>query len=145
MPPVCPYKIMAKLYKHEEEIALSIPLILSCLFVEGGKLTGKPFVDFFSENKDKIWNGQSFIFENSQLTEDNLTKKFEQNNIFLVAKQNKFDPPLIYYSMNISQVIPGILECSFVKGGNGQIKVRFISNVECISPFINESLYVILG
>jgi hypothetical protein len=137
-PPSCPYKLGVKLTTELGEMILSIPLNLNVLFIETGKLANKAFVDFFQANKDNPFN-ITVTYNNlvSVPNEDSLTKSFEKNNIFLVAKQNKFDPPLLYYSLNVSGVLPAILECSFLKGQNS-LKTRIISNIECISSLIKE-------
>jgi uncharacterized membrane-anchored protein YhcB (DUF1043 family) len=140
-PPTSPYRIPAK---FNDDVILSLPLNLNVLFTEGGKLANKPFVDFFSANKDNSFNITSSYSNLSQVaTEDLLNKKFEKNNVYLVAKQNKFDPPLLYYSCNISGVIPVIVECSFLKGQN-TLKVRIISGIECITQLVKEIMDMIL-
>lgn len=140
-PPTAPYRFPAK---FNEDIILNLPLNINVLFTEGGKLANKPFVDFFSANKDNSFNITSSYSNLTQTaTEDLLNKKFEKNNVYLVAKQNKFDPPLLYYSCNISGVLPVIVECSFLKGQN-TLKVRIISGIECITQLAKEIIDMIL-
>jgi hypothetical protein len=137
-PPSCPYKLGIKLTTDLGDIVVSAPLNLNVLFIESGKLANKAFVDFFQANKDNSFN-ITITYNNlvSIQNEDYLSKIFERNNIFLVAKQNKYDPPLLYYSLNVSGVLPAILECSFLKGQNS-LKTRIISGIECITSLIKE-------
>jgi vesicle coat complex subunit len=144
-PPSAAYKITAKLSTDVEEAIINIPLNVNVLFVESGKLANKPFVDFFSANKDNNFNiTQVFTNLNFVTNEENLNKRLERNNIFLVAKQNKFDPPLIYYSCSISSAIPIILECSFLKQQNG-LKIRIIAGIECVANLMKEVVDLIIN
>jgi len=146
-PPTSGYKITGKLVFSEsdlsEDIIIQIPLNVNVLFTETGKLLNKPFVDFFSANKDNAFNiSHTYTNLNIINSEDILKDRLEKNNIFLVAKQSKFDPPLIYYSCSISGTIPIILECSFQKNA---LKIRIISSMECISNLMKEVIDIIVN
>lgn len=143
--PSVPYKLTAKLITNlNEEINIGIPLNINVLLTESGKLGNKAFVEFFSANKDNSFNiTQTYTNLSNITSEDQLNKSLERNNIYLVAKQNKFDPPLIYYSCSISGAIPVILECSFPKGQNA-LKVRIIAKIECITHLMKEVLDLII-
>jgi hypothetical protein len=143
--PSVPYNIEAKIITNFTTESLSIPLNINSLFIETGKMANKPFVDFFSINKDHSFNETvTYSQLKSGFSVDSLNRIFERNNIFLVAKQNKFDPPMMYYSLNISGVIPVIIECSFLKDQKS-LKTKVISAIECITKLTRNSLDLILA
>lgn len=141
-PPTAPYKINAKLRTNLNDIVFTIPVIVNALFTEDGKMANKQFVEFFSANKDNSANIFINITSSQVDSEETLNKRFERNNIFLIAKQSKYDPPLIYYSLSISSKIYVILECSLQKGN---LKVKIISSLECISSLIKEAIDLIIS
>jgi vesicle coat complex subunit len=141
-PPSVPFKINAKLRTNLNQVTFSIPLVVNALFTEEGKLANKQFVEFFSANKDNPSNVVSNFTSSSIDSEDTLNKRFERNNIFLIAKQSKYDPPLIYYSLSISGKIIAILECSLQKKN---LRVKVISSLECISSLIREAIDLIIS
>jgi len=139
-PPSVGYKINAKLKTNLNDIVFSVPFLVNVLFTEDGKLPNKQFVEFFSANKDNSFNLTSSY--STADSEETLIKKFEKNNIYLIAKQTKYDPPLIYYSLSISSKINAVLECSLNKG---YIKVKIITSLECICGLIKEAIDLILS
>ncbi len=141
-PPSVPYKINAKLRTNIKDFVFSIPLMVNVLFTEDGKMANKQFVEFFSANKDNSANIITTFTSSAVESEESLNKRFERNNIFLIAKQSKYDPPLIYYSLSISSKIYAILECSLQKGN---FRVKVISSLECISNLIKEAIDLIIS
>jgi len=141
-PPSAPFKINAKFRTNLNQFSFSIPLTINVMFTEDGKLANKQFVEFFTANKDNSFNIATNFTSAIIDSEDTLNKRFERNNIFLIAKQSKYDPPLIYYSLSISSKIIAILECSLQKKN---LRVKVISNLECISSLIKEAIELIIS
>ena len=141
--PTCPFKIKINLKNNLDTWTFASPMLIHALFVESGQMSNQSFVEFFKENTKNSFN--SLMSINKDSTEDNLIKLFKRNNIFMVAK--KADPPAIYFSCSIANVLNVVLEVSFVKDvnlGRTMLNMRIISNIEPIVSLIKESLNVIV-
>lgn len=139
------YKLEAILSNSVEECLLSIPLNINILFTEEGKLENTSFVSFFKANNENHFNYSYTLTNVSVDTEEALKRKFEKNNIFMVAKQSKANPPLIYYSFNVAGVFYVVLECSFLKQAQSAIKIRILPTVENIIPLVQETVDALLA
>ena len=85
-------------------------------------MTNQNFMEFFKKNSNnKFPFNLSNDLNNEISNEESLTKIFEKNNIYLVAKNNKNDPPVYFYSGLVENNLPYVFEVSFVKG-----KIYFI-------------------
>ena len=68
----------------------------------------------YSQNKTVV--NYTNDLKNEILNEESLNKILERNNIFLVAKNTKLDPPVFFYSGLIHNNLHYILEITFLKG-----------------------------
>ena len=145
-PPAYPYFINMKLSYNNETEDLQVPLLINSLFVENGKMTTQNFVEYFKLNNNKEFNITFFInnIQQDLTNEEFLNKKFEKNNIFLVAKQNKTDPPTVFYSCNILNNLPVIIECFCPKQSPAVMKVKIIGSASPIIPLIKDVVDMIL-
>ena len=123
-----------------------VPLLINSLFVENGRMSTQNFVEFFKANNSKDHNISYVINNISQVytTEEGLNQKFEKNNIYLVAKQNKTDPPTTFYSCNISNNLPVIIECHCPRQNPPFMKVKIIGSASPIIPLVKEVIDKIL-
>jgi len=99
-----------------EDFSLKFPIYLNCLNSENGKMTNQNFMEYFkkySENKFPV--NYSDDLKSEILKEETLAKTLEKNNVFMIAKNNKLDPPVFFYSGLVQNNIPYILEISFNK------------------------------
>ena len=140
-PPSYPFMLDAMINYGGNNINVKIPVNLIAMFIEGFKLSGNPFVQFFQSNKDHPFNSNEYIY-NNQNNEDRVKELFEKNNIVLSARQNKANPPTAYFSANICGGIPILIEV-FMK--NGVITVKIIANHEAIVPLVKEAIDNILA
>jgi AP-1 complex subunit beta-1 len=102
-----------------DDFLVRIPLYLNILNQENGKMTNQNFMEFFkkySENKTIV--NYTNNLKNEIGNEDSLNKVLEKNNIFLVAKNSKLDPPIYFYSGLAPNNLQYILEISSLKGIN---------------------------
>ena len=138
--PNFPYFIGIKLTANGEINEIKVPLLVNCLFVESGKMSTQSFVEFFKGNNNKDHNISYVINNIAQIftNEEGLSQKFEKNNMFLVAKQNKTDPPTTFYSCNISNNLPVIIECHCPRQTPAFMKVKIIGSAAPIIPFVKE-------
>jgi hypothetical protein len=138
--PNYPYSLGIKFSANGEKTEFNVPLLINCLFVESGKMSTQNFVEFFKANNNKDHNVRYIINNISQIftNEEGLSQKFERNNIFLVAKQNKTDPPTTFYSCNVSNNLPVIVECYCEKEVPVSMKVKIIGSAAPIIPFMKE-------
>ena len=65
----------------------------------------------------------------------------EKNNIVLSARQNKANPPTVYFSANICNAIPILIECWL----KGRLNIKIIAHHEAIVPLVKEVLDKILN
>jgi len=142
--PISPFKIDVCLKSSLDVFFFSTPFLINILFSETGKMPNQNFVEFFKANSGNKANITYFAdnINSTYTTDEGLNKFFEKNNIFQVAKNNKADPPLTYYSMSVANVISCILQVSF-KPFTG-INFKIISNVDQITPLVKEVLDYIL-
>ena len=112
--PESPYSVDVCIRNNVDDFYLSVPLLVNVLLVENGKMSNSSFIPFLKNNSQNKVN-YKIECDKFELNESNLKKIFERNNIFEVAKNNKMDPPLIYYTANISSMIPIIIEVSLSK------------------------------
>ena len=138
--PQYPFILDCILNYNNADINIKIPLDISVLFIEGWKLSGQPFVEFFQKNKDNIFNNNVFSYSKHQ-SEDTYKPILEKNNIVLSARQNKANPPTVYFSANICNAIPILIEC-WLKGG---LNIKIIAHHEAIVPLVKEVLDKILN
>ena len=147
-PPGFPYSINLKLtVNNGESFDLSVPLLINCLFVENGRMSTQNFVEYFKINNNNSFNFNYFINNIPQIyiNEENLNAKFEKNNIYLVAKQNKTDPPTTFYSCNVLNNLSVIIECYCPKQTPPVMKVKIIGSAGPIIPLIKEVVDNILS
>jgi hypothetical protein len=107
-PPTSPYSVQVILKTNIDDFRFNVPFYIHVLFTELGKMNNQTFVEYLKKN---INTKDSYTGPN--LSEDQVYKLFEKNNIFPVAKNNKIDPPLHYFSANAVGMIPLIIEVSF--------------------------------
>jgi hypothetical protein len=138
--PNYPYSVPIKYSANGEINEFKVPLLINCLFVESGKMTTQNFVEFFKANNNKDHNLNYVVNNVAQIftNEEGLTQKFEKNNIYLVAKQNKTDPPTTFYSCNVSNNLPVIVECYCPRQTPAFMKVKIISFAAPLIPFMKE-------
>jgi AP-1 complex subunit beta-1 len=143
-PPGCPYAIGVTLKNNIDDFSFPVPFYINVLFTEGGKMNNQTFVEYLKKN---ISNKESLVKD--LIAEDKLYKLLERNNIFAVAKNNKSDPPLHYFSCNAGGVIPVILEISFKSNFyitlGDKLAISIIAGVLPIIPMIRELLDLILA
>ena len=100
-----------------DDFYFNIPLYLNTINLENGKMNNQNFIEFFKKfSINKTTVNYSNDLRNDVFNEDSLTKLLEKNNIFVVAKNNKMDPPVFYFSGLLELNLPYILEISFIKG-----------------------------
>ena len=140
-PPMYPFLIDGILSYNGNDINVKIPIDINVLFIEGWKFSGQPFVEFFQKNKDKMFNNSVYSYQRHS-SEDTFKPIFERNNIMMSARQNKANPPTVYFSANIGSAIPILIEC-WIKGGI--LNVKIIANHEAIVPLIKDVLDKLLN
>jgi AP-1 complex subunit beta-1 len=100
-----------------DDFEIKIPLYFNLLNLENGKMSNQNFMEFFKKNSNnKILFNLNNKLNNDINNEDSLNKIFEKNNIFLVAKNNKNNPPVFFFSGLLENNIPYVFEVSFNKG-----------------------------
>lgn len=147
-PPGFPYSINLRLAANNgESFDFGVPLLINSLFVENGRMSTQNFVEYFKTNNNNNFNVNYFINNIPQMytVEENLNAKFEKNNIYLVAKQNKTDPPTTFYSCNVLNNLPVIIECYCPKQSPPTMKVKIIGSAGPIIPLIKEVVDSILS
>ena len=147
-PPGFPYSFnLRSAVNNGESFDITVPLLINCLFAENGRMSTQNFVEYFKTNNNNSFNINYFINNISQnyITEENLNAKFEKNNIYLVAKQNKTDPPTTFYSCNVLNNLPVIIECYCPKQSPPTMKVKIIGSAGPIIPLIKEVIDNILS
>jgi len=143
--PSCPFKLEVVLKNNLDTWQFASPMLMHVLFVESGQMNNQSFVEFFKENNKNSFN--SLMSINKESNEEKLTMLFKRNNIFMVAKNNKMDPPTTYFSCSIANVLNVVLEVSFVKDvnlGRTMLNIRIIANMEPIVSLIKECINVIV-
>ena len=140
-PPTYPFLLDSIINYGGNNINIKIPVNLRAMFIEGFKLSGNPFVQFFQSNKDHNFNLNEYSYSN-QNNEDRVKELFEKSNIVLSARQNKANPPTAYFSANICGGIPVLIEV-YLK--NGIINIKIIANHEAIVPLVKEAIDNILA
>lgn len=148
VPPIHPYYINFKLTSNNT-IAddFQVPILINCLFVENGRMSTQNFVEYFKANNSKEFNISYFInnISASLTEEDKLNARFEKNNIYLVAKQNKTDPPTTFYSCNVLSNLPVIIECYCPRQSPPTLKVKIIGSAAPIIPLVKDVIDKILS
>ncbi len=147
-PPGFPYNINLRMSANNgESYDFSVPLLINCLFVENGRMSTQNFVEYFKTNNNNGFNISYSINNIPQIytIEDNLNAKFEKNNIYLVAKQNKTDPPTTFYSCNVLNNLPVIIECYCPRQSPSMMKVKIIGSAGPIIPLIKDVVDNILS
>jgi hypothetical protein len=100
-----------------DDFEIKIPLHFNLINLENGKMSNQNFMEFFKKNSiNKIAYHLNNKLNNEINNEDSLNKIFEKNNIFLVAKNNKNNPPVYFYSGLLENNLPYVFEVSFIKG-----------------------------
>ena len=140
-PPQYPFLIDGILTYNGSDINIKIPIDINVLFIENWKLSGQPFVEFFQKNKDKMFNNRVYSYPKHS-SEETYKPLFEKNNIVLSARQNKANPPTVYFSANIGNAIPILIEC-WIK--DNVLNIKVIANHEAIVPLVKEVLHKILN
>jgi hypothetical protein len=113
-PPSSPYNINLILKNNIDDFSFRVPFLVNVIFIENGKMNNQTFVEFFKKySSGKVTHNYTFM--QNEINEDILTKLLERNNIFVVAKNTKSDPPIHYFSCNAGNMVPIILEISFEK------------------------------
>lgn len=146
--PGYPYSFNLRLtVNNGESFDFNVPLSINCLFVENGRMSTQNFVEYFKTNNNNSFNVNYFINNISQAytIEESLNAKFEKNNIYLVAKQNKTDPPTTFYSCNVLNNLPVIIECYCPRQSPPTMKVKIIGSAGPIIPLIKEVVDNILS
>ncbi len=140
-PPGYPYSINFKMFVNNGEIfEFNSPILINSLFVDNGRMSTQNFVEYFKTNNNNSFN-VSYVINNilqAFTVEDYLNSRFEKNNIFLVAKQNKTDPPTGFYSCNVLNNLPVIIESYCPKQTPLIMKIRIIGSAGPIIPLIKD-------
>jgi len=141
--PTCPFSINGTFRSSLDTFIISCPILVNVFFSETGKMPNNSFSDFFKTNTGNKANVTYSTDEvkMNYLSDDGLFKLFERNNIFQVAKNNKADPPLTYYTLSVNNAISCIVQVSFRQSG---LNLRIISNIDLIIPLVKEALDYIL-
>lgn len=141
-PPPSPFKLDVCFKCSLDVFYFSSPFLLHNLFSETGKMANQAFVEFFKTNSGNTTNITLTPNTNTSYNSDDaLNRIFEKNNIFQVAKNNKANPPLTYYSCSVSNVINCIVQASVSNGVN----LKVISNVGAIVPLVRDVIETILA
>lgn len=99
-----------------DDFNFKIPIYLNCINLEIGKMTNQNFMEYFkkfSQNKTAV--NYTNDLKSDIINEETLSKILEKNNIFMVAKNSKLDPPVFFYSALLQNNLAYILEISFIK------------------------------
>ncbi|MCQ2817974.1 MAG: hypothetical protein MJ252_11975 [archaeon] len=139
-PPSSPFAVDIGINAGGNNVTGKIECSINVLLLDGFKLSGQPFVEFFQKNKDQSFNQNNFSY-NIQ-SEDQFKSTLEKNNIAFSAKQNKANPPLMYFSANIAGGIPFLIE-AYIK--DGKAGGRVLANHESIVPLVKIVLDKIFG
>lgn len=100
-----------------DDFQVKIPLYMNAINLENGKMSNHHFMDFYKKySLNKTIVNYSNELKNEIENEDCLNKILEKNNIFLVAKNSKLDPPVNFFSGLNENSYQYILEISFLKG-----------------------------
>jgi len=112
-----PLMIDILLKNNLDDFNLKVPFYLNCLNSENGKMTNQNFMEYFKKfSQNKIMVNYTNNLKTELVNEEALNKCLEKNNIFMVAKNSKLDPPVYFYSGLIQSNMPYIFEISFIKG-----------------------------
>ena len=133
--PSSPFTINCMINAGGIEAVGKVECSINILFIDGFKLSGKPFVEFFQKNKDNNFNSNTYNY--NPLSEDQEKSILEKNNISLSAKQGKANPPLTYYSASIAGNLPFLVETC---RKNNQMVVKIIANHQSIVPLVKSVL-----
>ena len=140
-PPSNPFVINASLQFNEKTLNIKLIMNISVLYIENGKLTGKPFVDFYSANQGQSFNDKIYTYSNYDKEED-IKNELEKINILFSARQGKENPPKSYYSANILGSMPFLLEV-FID--NSVTNIKIIANNPSVVELIKESVDSVLN
>ena len=135
-PPGNPFVINASLQIDNTTLNIKLIMNICVLYIENGKLSGKPFVDFYTTNQAQSFNSKIYTYPNYDNEED-VKIALEKNNIFFSAKQGKDNTAKSYFSANILGSMPFLVEI-FVD--NGEINLRIIANNPSVVALIKESI-----
>ena len=135
-PPGNPFVINATLQIDNTTLNIKLIMNICVLYIENGKLSGKPFVDFYTTNQAQSFNSKIYTYPNYDNEED-VKIALEKNNIFFSAKQGKDNTAKSYFSANILGSMPFLVEI-FVD--NGEINLRIIANNPSVVALIKESI-----
>ena len=140
-PPTYPFSIDTIINFANNDYNVKIPVDINITFIENWKFSGQPFIEFYQTNKDQVFNNHVYTYE-KQTNEDKMKNIFEKNNIYLSARQTKMNPPTTYYSANIGNAIPILLEC-WMK--NSYLNLKIIANHDAIVPLVKDLMDKILN
>ena len=135
-PPPNPFVINAALQFDNKTLNIKLIMNISVLYIETGKLTDKPFVDFYTKNQGQNFNSKIYSYPNYDNEED-IKPALGKINIFFSAKQGKNDKSKSYFSANILGAMPFLIE-TFVE--NGEVNLRIIANNPSVVALIKESI-----
>ena len=133
-PPTYPFSIDTIINFANNDYNVKIPVDINITFIENWKFSGQPFIEFYQTNKDQVFNNHVYTYD-KQTNEDKMKNIFEKNNIYLSARQTKMNPPTTYYSANIGNAIPILLEC-WMK--NSYLNLKIIANHDAIVPLVKD-------
>ena len=135
-PPSTPFVVNAQLQFNEKILNIKLIMNISVLFIENGKLTEKPFVEFYAKNQGQSFNNKIYTYPNYDSEED-IKNDLEKINILFSARQGTKS----YFSANILGSMNFLLEV-FIDNGVGNIKI--IANNPSVVPLIKESIDSVL-
>ncbi len=140
-PPSNPFVINASLQFNEKVLNIKLVMNICVLYIENGKLTGKPFVDFYTKNQGESFNSKIYTYSNYDKEED-IKNELEKINILFSASQGKENPPKSFYSASILGSMPFLLEV-FID--NGVTNIKIIANNPSVVELIKESVDSVLN
>ena len=140
-PPTYPFAIETIINFANNDYNVKIPVDINITFIENWKFSGQPFIEFYQTNKDQMFNSSVYTYD-KQTNEEKMKSIFEKNNIYLSARQTKMNPPTTYYSANIGNAIPILLEC-WMK--NSCLNMKIIANHDAIVPLVKDLMDKILN
>lgn len=113
-----PLSIEIIIKNNVDDYYVNIPIYFNCLNLETGKMSNQSFMEYFKKFSNIKTNNNLTNIKSEIINEESLSKILEKNNIFMIAKNNKLDPPVYFYSGLIELNIPYVLEIAFLKGKN---------------------------
>jgi hypothetical protein len=146
--PSCPFRVECLVKNNLDTWSFTCPLLLHILLSEIGQMDNSNFVQFYQKNNNNPYNSKISI--NTELSEESIISSLRKNNIFIVAKNTKLDPPATYFSCSVANVMNIILETTFQKDITSIVDNRLLLNVKIISSaeplvsLIKESLNLII-